>query len=95
MNARIAVVTGAGSGIGAATARLLAQQGHHAVIADRDLAAAQCVADGFVAEGLTAQAKHVDIGDLESIAGLFASVEKEHQRCDILVNNAGISQIGT
>lgn len=93
MASRVAVVTGAGSGIGAATADVLASRGHHVVVADRDLEAAERVVDQLIGRGLGAQAKHVDIGDGDSIAALFASIDEEHQRCDILVNNAGVSQI--
>ncbi|XAS70133.1 SDR family NAD(P)-dependent oxidoreductase [Micrococcaceae bacterium Sec5.1] len=93
MTSRLAVITGAGSGIGAATADLLATQGHHVIVADRDLDAAEHVVDQLLQRGLRAQAKHVDIGDRDSIAALFASIDQEHHRCDILVNNAGVSQI--
>ena len=93
MASRLALVTGAGSGIGAATADLLASRGHHVVVADRDLEAAERVANKLVDQGLSVQAEHVDIGDRDSIAALFACIDKEHQRCDILVNNAGVSQI--
>lgn len=93
MTSRLALITGAGSGIGAATADLLAGRGHQVVVADRDLEAAERVATRLTGRGLRAQAKHVDISDRDSITDLFASIDKEHQRCDILVNNAGVSQI--
>ncbi|MFF1880120.1 SDR family NAD(P)-dependent oxidoreductase [Pseudarthrobacter sp. NPDC058196] len=93
MASRIAVITGAGSGIGAATADVLAKRGHRIVVADRDIEAAERVVDQLVKQGLCAQARHVDIGDCDSIDALFSSIDKEHQRCDILVNNAGVSQI--
>ncbi len=83
---RVAVVTGAGRGIGAAIARRLAAEGAQVVLADIDLAEAQEQAGllpGAVAE-------HVDIGSDESTAALAARVQARFGRCNILVNNAAI-----
>ncbi|WP_309130491.1 SDR family NAD(P)-dependent oxidoreductase [Brevibacterium sp.] len=93
MASRIAVVTGAGSGIGRAAAEVLAGRGEHVIVADRDVDAADQVAGFLIEQGLSAQAEHVDIGSHDSIASLFERIDKEHHRCDILVNNAGVSQI--
>ncbi|OPX06388.1 SDR family NAD(P)-dependent oxidoreductase [Gordonia sp. i37] len=89
---RIALITGAGAGIGAAIAENLAQSGHHVVLADLKLDAAAEVAESLVAQGLSAQGRGMDVGDRESIADTFEWVEQTHGRCDVLVNNAGIAR---
>ncbi|WP_280420531.1 SDR family NAD(P)-dependent oxidoreductase [Nocardia carnea] len=77
----VAVVTGAGRGIGAAIARRLHRDGYHVVVADLDGAAAERVADEIFG---TAAA--IDITDHAAAARLSASLP----RVDVLVNNAGI-----
>ncbi|TPX04562.1 SDR family oxidoreductase, partial [Schumannella luteola] len=81
LDGRRAVVTGGASGIGAATARALAAQGAHVVIADLDGSAAAAVA----AE-LGGEAWQVDLGDTAALDGLVLEA-------DILVNNAGIQRV--
>ncbi len=78
--AKVAVVTGASSGIGAATARRLAKDGYQVVLVARR-------ADRLVAlaADIGAHAVAMDITDSESVAALAASLD----RCDVLVNNAG------
>jgi 3-hydroxybutyrate dehydrogenase len=78
---RRAVVTGAGSGIGAACARALAGRGARVVLADRNAAAAQAVA-----EEIGGEVWAVDLGELDELAGVDVSA-------DILVNNAGIQTV--
>ena len=68
-----AVVIGAGSGLGEASARALAAHGAAVTCADLDLEAAQSTADGIVAEQGTADAVQVDITDAGSVDALFAS----------------------
>lgn len=77
----VAVVTGASSGIGAATARLLAAQGFHVLCAARRAdRLAEVVAD------IDAEAVTCDVSDADDVAALAARVDG---RCDLLVNNAG------
>ena len=88
LNERVALVTGASRGIGEATARLLAEQGAHVVLASRkqddlDRIAAQIVAAGGHA---TAIAAHQ--GDPGALEHLVQRIASEHGRLDILVNNA-------
>src|SRR5262245_66402863 len=64
---RIAVVTGAGNGIGKATALALARAGAHVAVADIDQAAAETVASGVGALGRRSLAVETDVGDLASI----------------------------
>ena len=83
---RVAVVTGGASGIGLATARRLAAEGAHVVVADLDpetgKAAADEVRGSFAA---------VDVANAEQVDALFDSVAADHGRLDIAFNNAGIS----
>ena len=86
---RIAVVTGGGGGIGAATAQLFARQGAHVVIADVDAELAQLTVDEITASGGSAFAIVTDVRDASQVADLARSVLERHGRVDVLVNNVG------
>ncbi len=86
---RVAVVTGGGGGIGAATARLFAQHGAHVVIADIDTELAQQTADDISKSGGSAVAFVVDVRDADQVSGLARSVLERHGQVDVLVNNVG------
>ncbi len=86
---RVAVVTGGGGGIGAATARLFAQQGARVVIADIDPERAERTADEITAAGDSASAVVTDVRDAGQVAVLAQSVLGRHGRVDVLVNNVG------
>jgi NAD(P)-dependent dehydrogenase (short-subunit alcohol dehydrogenase family) len=86
---RIAVVTGGGGGIGAATARLFADQGAQVVIADIDAELAQLTAEQISASGGSAFAAVTDVRDAGQVADLARSVLQRHGRVDVLVNNVG------
>ena len=85
---RVALVTGASRGIGAAIARLLAAHGAHVVVTSRDLASCREVATEICAAGDAASARSVDIGDVESVETLINGIGEELGQLDILVNNA-------
>ena len=87
LSGRTAVVTGAGSGIGAAIAVRLAQAGAHVVAVDRDPAAAQRTADQAGGEAVTA-----DLADDEAVRDLCAPGGPV-ARADVLVNNAGLQHV--
>lgn len=88
MNERsVAVVTGASTGIGAATALRLAHDGHHVVAGMRD---PEQAAFGDV-DGLALETAALDVLDDASVAACFEQVLDTHGRIDVLVNNAGIS----
>lgn len=89
LNDRVAVVTGAGGGIGAATARLFAEHGAQVVIADIDRDLAHQTADQINASGGSATAATTDVRDASQVADLTRSVLERHGRVDVLVNNVG------
>lgn len=92
MSTRIAFVTGAAAGIGAAITEHLAAQGNHVILADLNLDAAQHLAQTLVDRGATAEAVQLDVGNNTSITETFSWLADAHGRCDILVNNAGIAR---
>ncbi len=87
---RTAVVTGAGSGIGAATAARLAEAGYRVVLAARRADRLEEVAEQIRERGGQAEAHRLDVTDRPAVDALAASLE----RCDVLVANAG-GAIGT
>lgn len=89
---RVALVTGAATGIGAAIANRLGQDGHTVVVADINQEAAQDMVATLVASGIDASALNIDVGDTQSITSAFAELEQRYGRCDVLVNNAGIAK---
>jgi NAD(P)-dependent dehydrogenase (short-subunit alcohol dehydrogenase family)/pimeloyl-ACP methyl ester carboxylesterase len=92
---KLALVTGAGSGIGRATAVELARHGASTVvIVDRDLAAANESADAVRAACAEAAVYQVDVTDEAAMNDLATQVRNEHGVVDILVNNAGIGMAG-
>ena len=88
---KVAIVTGAASGIGAAIALELAGRGATVIVADIDLAAAQGVADQIRAAGGGAHALEADVADPEANERLAAFAVETGGRLDLAVNNAGIS----
>jgi NAD(P)-dependent dehydrogenase (short-subunit alcohol dehydrogenase family) len=92
---KIALVTGAGSGIGEATARCLAAAGATVYIADRDTANGQRVASSIDASGgASATFVQIDVADEISCTAAAEIVMAWQGRCDILINNAGIGHVG-
>ncbi len=84
---RVAVVTGAGSGIGRAVSVALAADGFSVVLAGRR---PEPLAETAAALGGDAVAVSCDVADAASVAALFAAVRSRFGRLDLLVNNAGI-----
>lgn len=91
---KVCLITGAGSGIGEATARLFAREGARVVIADIDEAAAKRTAETIRAEGGSAVSRVVDVTDEAQTQALSASILEAFGRIDVLFNNAGIAGVG-
>jgi meso-butanediol dehydrogenase/(S,S)-butanediol dehydrogenase/diacetyl reductase len=89
LTGKVAVVTGGGGGIGAATARLFADHGAQVVVADIDPGRAHETADQIAASNGSAFAVATDVCDAAQVADLAQSVHERHGRVDVLVNNVG------
>jgi NAD(P)-dependent dehydrogenase (short-subunit alcohol dehydrogenase family) len=87
-----AVVTGAGSGIGRATASRLAAEGATVVVTDVDAAGARETVDGISDAGDAAEFRRLDVTDREAFGDVLDAVVDEHGSLDVLVNNAGVGQ---
>jgi NAD(P)-dependent dehydrogenase (short-subunit alcohol dehydrogenase family) len=87
---RVAIVTGAGGGLGRAHAKLLASYGARVVVNDMDLAIASRVADEIVANGGEAIAIAASVTDEAQVAAMIDRAIATWQHVDILINNAGI-----
>jgi NAD(P)-dependent dehydrogenase (short-subunit alcohol dehydrogenase family) len=87
---KVVIVTGAGSGIGAATAKLFGTHKAIVVVSDINLESAQKVVDEIVAEGGTASAIETDVTQFEQVEALIEQTVKKHGELDVIVNNAGI-----
>ncbi|HWO76584.1 MAG TPA: SDR family oxidoreductase [Bacillus sp. (in: firmicutes)] len=87
---KVAVVTGAASGMGKAIAELYAQEGAKVILADFNLEGAEQVANGIISNGGTAKAIKANVAELADIENMIDTAVKEYGTLDILVNNAGI-----
>lgn len=88
---RVAVVTGAASGIGRATARLFAHEGALVAVIDRDAAGAARVAEEIGAAGGAARAYALDLSEAARVDAVIADARAALGPIDILVNNAGVA----
>ena len=91
---RIAIITGAGSGIGAATAEVLAAEGWSVVLAGRRAAQLEEVAGRIDAAGERTLAVSTDVADAGQVRALFDATVERFGRVDLLFNNAGTSSPG-
>lgn len=85
---QVALVTGAGSGIGAAIARTLTARRYHVVVTDRDAASAERVAGEAGGE-----ARPLDVTDTAAVTAAAEAVVEQHGRLDVWVSNAGVSSM--
>lgn len=88
LEGKIALITGASRGIGAAIATTLAQYGAHCILVSRKQEALQEVVDQITGDGGKAEAVACHMGYIDKIEALFQDVESRHDKLDILVNNA-------
>ena len=94
LEGRVAIVTGAGAGLGLAIARELAAEGCDIAVAERDAAAGERAAGELSATGVHARSYATDVSVAAEVDACFASAARELGRLDIVVNNAGVSHVG-
>lgn len=89
---RVALVTGAASGMGRATAHLFADEGAHVAVTDLGADRVQAVVDEITGAGLSAHGWAMDVADPEQIGRVVGEIVARFGQLDIVVNNAGISR---
>ncbi len=90
---KVIVITGAGSGIGRATAKLLAERGALVVLGARRLEPLQVVADEISASGGRASVRQTDVRQRADLEALVSLAVQEGGKLDVMVNNAGVGPI--
>ncbi|PSL36248.1 NAD(P)-dependent dehydrogenase (short-subunit alcohol dehydrogenase family) [Planomicrobium soli] len=90
LDGKVAVVTGAASGMGKAIAELYAAEGAKVIVADLNVEGAESVVQGITSNGGTAKAVKVNVAKQEDIDTMIDTAVSEYGTLDILVNNAGI-----
>jgi 2-keto-3-deoxy-L-fuconate dehydrogenase len=95
LKGKISVVSGAGSGIGAAIAEVFARAGSAVVVVDRDSTGGETVVARLRELGAESWFVSVDVAESDACFGLAARVMERYGRLDVLVNNAGIGHVGT
>ena len=94
LKGKTAIVTGAGSGIGAAIAARLTSEGANVVVADMNAQAADTVASAIQSDGGTALAVTVDVSDAEQVSAMVSKTVDAFGGVGILVNNGGLARDG-
>ncbi|WP_217571834.1 SDR family oxidoreductase [Streptomyces sp. GbtcB7] len=87
---KVVLVTGASSGIGAATAKLLAERGHHVVLGARRTERLKEITEDIHAAGGSAEYHALDVTDAEQVRAFVYAAYSRHGRVDVMVNNAGV-----
>jgi len=87
---KIVLITGASSGIGAATARLLAAAGHHVVLGARRTDRLETLVADIRAAGGSAEYRALDVTDADHMQSFALAAHAKHGRIDVLINNAGV-----
>lgn len=91
---KVALVTGAGRGIGKSIAILLADKGLHVICVSRSASSCGAVADAINEGGGSAESMAVDVSDKQAVASASEELLKKHGTVDVLINNAGITRDG-
>ncbi len=91
LNGKVALVTGAGQGLGAVMAQILADAGASVVCASRTLSKANDVRDSILRAGGASISIQVDVGNAQSVENMVQQTLAEYGTLDILVNNAGVN----
>ncbi len=94
LEGRVAIVTGAGTGLGRGIAEELAKAGAQIAVAEIDAASAERAAGELAALGPAARAYPTDVANREQVDATFDAVVRDFGRLDVVVNNAGISRVG-
>lgn len=88
---KLALITGAGGGLGSVIAQGFVNEGARVVLADVDVARAEAVATALRAQGAQAWAEPLDVTDRTAVQAFAGRITRERGAIDVLVNNAGIS----
>jgi NAD(P)-dependent dehydrogenase (short-subunit alcohol dehydrogenase family) len=94
LEGRIALVTGAGNGIGRAIAEVFAREGAHVYVTDVDVGRAEAVVRAIVSESGRAEAVACDVTRGQDVTAMFRAVDSGAGKLDVLVNNAGLNVRG-
>lgn len=90
INGKVVVITGASSGIGEATAKLLASRGAHVVMGARRVEKLEALASLIQAEGGSALYQQLDVTNIEQMQSIIRLAQSRFGRVDVIVNNAGV-----
>ena len=94
LDSKVAIVTGAGTGLGRGIAQELADAGANIAVLEIDASSAEVAAKELAAVGVKARAYPTDVSRSDQVDAAFAAVVDDFGRLDIVVNNAGISRVG-
>jgi NADP-dependent 3-hydroxy acid dehydrogenase YdfG len=92
---KVVIITGASSGIGAATARLLAKNGARVVLGARRVDRLEAIVKDIRVEGGTAESQTLDVTQSKQLEAIVQFAQRKFDRVDVLINNAGVMPLST